>query len=203
MSQRPLTPEELRAAKAALRTEMAQVRARAHAADPEAGSRLAARFPNQLWPPEGTVVAGYWPFRSEIDPRPLMRRFEAKGCRIALPVTPPKGSDAPLSFRLWGGESMTAGGFGVQEPSPEGPPVDPDWMLVPLLAFDRFGGRLGYGAGHFDKTLAGLRARRPVFALGLAYSDQEVAAVPSELHDERMDAILTERAYMPALQEDG
>lgn len=202
MTSRPLTSDELRAAKSSSRLEMASARAEAAEADPDAGSRLAARFPNQLWPPEGTVVAGYWPFRSEIDSRPLMRRFEAKGCRLALPVTPSKGSSDPLSFRLWSGEALAPAGFGVHEPAPDGPSIDPDWMLVPLLAFDRFGGRLGYGAGHFDKTLAGLRERRTVFALGLAFSDQELAAVPSELHDEKLDAILTERAYMPAERED-
>lgn len=185
-----------------MRAEMADLRARAHAADPEAGVALAARLPRQIRPPQGAIVGGYWPIRSEIDPRPLMRRLEAYDARIALPITPPRGTPEGLTFRLWDGEPLSPSGFGVQEPSADGAPVDPDWLLVPLLAFDRFGGRLGYGAGHFDRTLERLRAEKSVFALGLAFAMQEVAAAPSDLHDERLDAILTERSYMPAERED-
>ncbi len=165
-------------------------------AAPDASEALIARFPAALVPPGG-VVAGYVPFHSEIDPRPLMRALAARCARLCLPVAPTRGSDAPLSFRAWReGEPLERGGFGVPEPEPGAALVGPDLLLVPLLAFDRAGGRLGYGAGHYDRTLAILRARRPIIALGLAYAAQEVERVPTEPHDARLDGIVTERAYI-------
>ena len=185
------------AAKAAMRALMAPVRAAAQAEHPDAGVALAQRLPHQLWPEPGQVVAGYWPFRSEIDPRPLMRRMAAHGARLALPVAPPRGSGLPLTFRLWTEDALLApGGFGVHEPPASSEGLEPDLLLVPMLAFDRFGGRLGYGQGHFDRTLADLRARRTVCAFGLAFSAQEVASTPGDIHDQRVDGILTERAYI-------
>lgn len=186
--------------KAELRCEAAARRALAHAADPEAGERLAAMFPVEHAPPSGAVVAGYHPFRTEIDPRPLMRRLAEAGARLALPVTPPKGSDLPLAFRLLRPEATLAPaptGFGVHEPPVDAPLAKPDLVLVPLLAFDRTGARLGYGAGHYDRTLPGLAARPGFRVIGLAYAAQEVERLPAEPHDHPLDAILTERAYIP------
>jgi 5-formyltetrahydrofolate cyclo-ligase len=184
--------------KAQLRAEAAARRAEAQAADPLAGERLAALFPVALLPASGAVVAGYWPFRSEIDPRPLMRRLAERGARLALPVTPAKGADEPLSFRLWDeAHTLAPGHFAVHEPPSHAQTVEPDLVLAPLLAYDAAGHRLGYGAGHYDRTLARLRALKPVTALGLAYAAQRVERLPAGVHDQKLDGIITERAYIP------
>ncbi|MBQ1542961.1 MAG: 5-formyltetrahydrofolate cyclo-ligase [Caulobacteraceae bacterium] len=183
-------------AKAVLRLEMQALRAGLAAAAPRAGELAAARLPVALLG-RFAVVAGYHPFRSEIDPAPALRRLAEAGAAIALPVTPPRGSDAPLSFHRWSPEAgLSRGGFGVLEPSPRAETLEPDLVVTPLLAFDRAGARLGYGQGHFDRTLEALRARRPVFVLGLAFAGQEVARVPAEPHDQHLDAILTETGYI-------
>jgi 5-formyltetrahydrofolate cyclo-ligase len=180
-----------------MRAEAALRRARAHGAHPLAGATLSAIFPRERLPAAGAVVSGYWPFRTEIDPRPLMARLARAGARLALPVTPPKGSDAPLSFRLWTpGAPLKPGPFRTPKPGEDCETVTPDLLLVPLLAFDRMGHRLGYGAGHFDRTLEALRAAGPVFAAGLAHAAQEVSRVPAQPHDQVLDAIVTERAYI-------
>ncbi len=176
---------------------MARRRAQAFAANPVAGWTLSAWLPTAAIPKAGEVVSAYWPFRTEIDPRPLMQRLIRAGVRIALPLTPAKGSDEPLRFCTWSpGDGLCPGGFGVHEPHPGAETVEPDLLLVPLLAFDRRGGRLGYGAGHYDRTLQRLRAIKPIRAIGLAFAAQEVDAVPTQAHDKPLDAILTERAFI-------
>jgi 5-formyltetrahydrofolate cyclo-ligase len=184
-------------AKTELRVRAAVVRAQAQACNPVAGDTLSAHLPRALIPQPGAVAAGYWPFRSEIDPRPLMARLARSGVRLALPVTPGKGSDAALSFRLWRPDRPLApGAFRVHEPDPECETVEPDLLLVPLLAFDRTGHRLGYGAGHYDRTLAELHARKPIVAIGLAFAAQEVDRIPADGHDQILDGVVTERAYI-------
>jgi 5-formyltetrahydrofolate cyclo-ligase len=185
--------------KAELRTLAQARRTLTCEANPGAGERIAIAFPEALLPAPGAVVSGYWPFRSEIDPRPLLTRLAALGARLALPVTPPKGSDQPLAFRLWAdGDDLSPGHFPVHEPGEGAEVVEPDLILTPLLAFDRRGHRLGYGAGHFDRTLGRLRALKPVTVLGLAFADQEVARVPSGPHDQKLDGIVTEHGYIAA-----
>jgi 5-formyltetrahydrofolate cyclo-ligase len=183
--------------KAPLRAEAAERRAQAAAAHPLAGQTLAAVFPAGLIPPSGSVVAGYWPFRSEIDPRPLLERVSRLGLKAALPVTPPKGSDEALSFRLWDPtHDLARGHFGVHEPPAHAATVEPDLVLVPMLAFDLGGHRLGYGAGHYDRTLERLRALKPVTAIGLAFAAQQVQRLPADPHDQKLDGVVTERAYI-------
>lgn len=149
----------------------------------------ARRFPVALAP--GTTVAGYFPIRSEIDPRPLMRQLAAVGARLALPVVAGRGQ--PLTMRLWEfGAPLVAGIWGIRTPHEEAPAVEPDILLVPLLAFDRRGHRLGYGAGYYDMTLAALRARKPVTAVGVGFAAQEVPEVPVTPRDARLDLMLTE-----------
>lgn len=190
-------------AKAELRAQAAERRAGAAAAHPLAGQTLSAVFPPALVPQPGSVVAGYWPFRSEIDPRPLLERLTRLGLKAALPVTPPKGSDEPLTFRLWDpAHNLARGHFGVHEPSPEAETVEPDLVLVPMLAFDRRGHRLGYGAGHYDRTLERLRALKPVTAIGLAFAAQEVERLPADPHDQKLDGVVTERAYIGFRKDD-
>ena len=135
------------------------------------------------------IVGAYWPIRSEVDPRPLMRALIRRGQDVALSqILHPH-----LSWRLWRpGDVLVKGGFGVSEPGPDAPECFPKALLVPLAAFDRFGGRLGYGKGHFDRAIAALSAMHPVLAVGLAFSAQEIDRVPVEDHDRRLDVIVTE-----------
>ena len=141
---------------------------------------------------EGTIVAGYSPIRSECDPVPLMRSLAAKGAQLALPIVHAK--DKELSFSEWRqGEQLVAGPYGILQPRTEAIPLDPDVILVPLTAFDRRCRRIGYGAGYYDRTLGGLRKRRVVIAVGIAFAVQEVEAIPVNEHDQRLDLVLTER----------
>jgi 5-formyltetrahydrofolate cyclo-ligase len=134
-------------------------------------------------------VGGYWPIRSEVDPRPILRALVTRGQTVALSqIIHPR-----LSWREWRpGDVLVKGGFGVCEPGPDAPECFPKVLLVPLAAFDRRGGRLGYGKGHFDRSIAALSAMHPVIAIGLAYAMQEVPSVPAEPHDRRLDFIMTE-----------
>jgi 5-formyltetrahydrofolate cyclo-ligase len=189
------------AAKTLLRAQMKAVRAQARAQAPDAGHQAAEHLPQGL---EGrfAVVAGYQPFGSEIDPGPLLARFARAGAEIVMPVTAPPGSGLPLSFHLWQpGATLNISRLGVAEPDPSSPQRQPDLVIVPLLAFDALGGRMGYGQGHYDRTLEALRARRPIIAIGLAFDAQRVASIPREDHDQALDGILTETRYM-ALKED-
>ena len=139
------------------------------------------------------VISGFWPIKDEIDIRPLMTELFNQGCQLALPVVPGRGQ--PLRFRAWRpGEPLEKGVFGTLQPPAEGEaPVEPDSLIVPLLACDLEGWRLGYGGGFYDRTLAGLRARRSVTAIGVAFDGQCVANVPHGPDDRRLDWLLTER----------
>jgi 5-formyltetrahydrofolate cyclo-ligase len=140
----------------------------------------------------GTIVSGFMPLKSEINPVPLMRSLAQAGARLALPVVSGRGK--PLIMRAYAfGDQLTAGVWGIREPKPEAPEVLPDIVLVPLLAFDRRGHRIGHGAGYYDLTLTALRARRSVVAVGIAFAMQEIGSVPSTPRDARLDLVLTER----------
>jgi 5-formyltetrahydrofolate cyclo-ligase len=185
----PVTVEEI---KATLRRE-ALARREALPADVRraAGEAIAARpFPAAI--PAGAVVSGFMPLKSEINPVPLMRKLADAGARLALPVVAGRGK--PLIMRAYAfGDALASGQWGIREPKPEAPVVLPDIVLVPLLAFDRRGHRLGYGAGYYDMTIAALRAQKPVTAVGLAYAMQEIAEVPTTPRDARLDLVLTEK----------
>ena len=156
-----------------------------------AAETLATRaFPAEV--PPGMRVSGFSPIGSEINPLALMRRLAGQGARLALPVVVGRGQ--PLVFRAWAfGEPLGKGAWGIREPRADAPEVEPDILLVPLAAFDRTGQRIGYGAGYYDLTLAALRARKPILAVGLAYAAQEIPAVPATARDARLDLVLTER----------
>ena len=94
------------------------------------------------------------------------------------------------------GDTLASGQWGIREPKPEAPEVFPDILLVPLAAFDRAGHRIGYGAGYYDMTIAGLRAMKPITAVGIAYAAQEIDAVPATPRDARLDLVLTERGVI-------
>ena len=139
----------------------------------------------------GAVVAGYSPIRSEIDPAPLLRQLAEQGAKLALPAVMARGKS--LAFRAWSPDDrLMMGPLGILEPSPAAEELIPDIMLVPLAAFDREGHRIGYGAGHYDYTLAHLRKLKAVTAIGLAFAAQEIEAVPALSHDVALDYVLTE-----------
>ncbi len=175
------------------RKAAAAARKAAHGADPNAGARLAETFPDEIWPPLHSIVAGYFAIRDEIDPRPLMETFHCEQARLALPCV--TGPDQPLVFRSFTpGDALVRGAFGVSEPEPGAPEVKPALVLVPLLAFDSAGRRLGYGAGFYDRTIEALRALGPVTTVGLAYEAQRLRRVPTAGHDAPLDWIVTETA---------
>jgi 5-formyltetrahydrofolate cyclo-ligase len=156
-----------------------------------AAEAIAARaFPVVARP--GTIVSGFMPIKSEINPLPLMKALTGQGARLALPVIAGRG--APLVMRPWElDEPLDRGQWGIREPKADDAEVEPDILLVPLLAFDRAGHRIGYGAGYYDLTIAALRERKPIIAIGLAFAAQEVPAVPATPRDARLDLVLTER----------
>jgi 5-formyltetrahydrofolate cyclo-ligase len=140
----------------------------------------------------GAIVSGFSVLKSEINPVPLMRAFATAGARLALPVVMGKGR--PLTMRAWAfGEPLNSGVWGIREPPPEAPEVFPDILIVPLLAFDRTGNRIGYGAGYYDMTIARLRGMKSVVTMGIAYAAQEIAQVPTTPRDATLDLVLTER----------
>jgi 5-formyltetrahydrofolate cyclo-ligase len=155
-----------------------------------AAETIAARaFPVAVAP--NTIVSGYMPLGRELDPRPLMRRLADAGARLALPVVVGRG--VPLLMRAYAfGDALVKGVWNIRVPPPQAPEVAPDVLLVPLLAFDRNGNRLGYGAGYYDMTIAALRAKKPVIAVGIAFAAQEIDAVPTTPRDVRVDVVLTE-----------
>lgn len=169
-------------------------RARALAArqgcDPALGQALARHVMESGIIPPGAVVSGFWPMAGEIDIKPLLAALHAGAHRVLLPQTPPLGQ--PLLFRRWTPETrMIRERFGTYRPDGE---IDtPDVLLVPLLAFDRHGHRLGYGGGYYDRTLAGLPGRP---AIGCAFSAQELDAVPVDDYDAPLTAVATERGFI-------
>jgi 5-formyltetrahydrofolate cyclo-ligase len=175
----------LQAAKAAAR-KLARAK-RASLANAEAQERLAEAMLAQHAPPKGAIIAGYWPMGDEMDPRPLMLALASRGHALALPVTPPRGQ--PLIFRAWApGAALRPGPMGTSEPV-AGEELRPDVVLVPLLAFDRAGRRLGYGGGYYDRTLAALPGAK---AIGIAYAGQEMPEVPAGPQDMRLPLVATE-----------
>jgi 5-formyltetrahydrofolate cyclo-ligase len=158
-----------------------------------AGQALASRVDQVLGAASHRpqIATAYVPMRTELDPLPLLSALSMSGLTTALPVVAGKGR--PLLFRRWcPGDSTVAAGFDTREPPSENPEVEPDLLLVPLLAFDRRGYRLGYGGGFYDRTLEQLRTRLPaVTALGVAFDAQEVDGVPHLDYDQRLDGVLT------------
>ncbi len=140
----------------------------------------------------GKIVSGFIPYLSEIDTRPLLSSVAASGLTTCVPVVIENGM--PLEFRTWApGEPTIAGRWGIPVPPDGSPVVDPDILLVPMLAYDAAGYRLGYGGGFYDRTLEKLRAMKPVTAIGVAYSAQQVDTVQRGDHDQPLDWVLTEK----------
>lgn len=139
------------------------------------------------------VVSGYWPIRDELDIRHLLIGLTDQGIRCALPVV--SGSDKPLIFRRWKpGLALVPGSFGLSEPPDSVPELVPRILLVPLLAVDAGGNRLGYGGGYYDRTLTHLRQIMPIVAVGIAFDVQRVADVPYDRRDAVLDWVVTEKS---------
>ena len=157
-----------------------------------AAAAAAAALPLPVEIVPGMVVSGYSPLKSEMNPVPLMRRLSDAGVQLALPVV--AGPNKPLIMRSYAfGQALNSGVWGIREPFPDAEEVFPDVLLVPLAAFDNKGHRIGYGAGYYDMTINRLRVLKKVVAIGVAYAVQQVAVVPIESHDARLDYVLTER----------
>ncbi len=156
-----------------------------------AAETIAARaFPLRI--ERGAVVSGFSPMETEINLIPLMRKLADAGAQLALPAIAGRGK--PLIMRAWNfGDPFKAGQWDIREPVAEAPEIAPDILIVPLAAFDRFGHRIGYGAGYYDMTINALRAKKPVTAIGIAFATQEIPQVPASERDARLDLVLTER----------
>lgn len=184
-------PVSSAAAKAALRAAVLARRDtlpadwRAEAAHAAAGHVAALPFL------PGCLIAGYSPIGAEIDPGPLLRALSGRGHPLALPVLIDRET---IEFRRWQpGDPLVPAGFGTQGPPAGAEVVAPDGLVVPLVGFDATGHRLGWGKGHYDRAIARLAPRCPLVTVGLAFSVQQLPAVPAEPHDRRLDMILTER----------
>lgn len=179
--------------KAALRKALKDKRAQAYRQLPKAGDALASRLPEALFDPAPTCVAGYVPIHSEISPGETLALFRSAGVQLALPAV--TGPDTPLTFRAFDfGQPLVDTPLGIAEPEASAPTRRPDVVLVPVLGWSHDGGRLGYGAGYYDRTLGELRARGSVIAVGLAFEVQRVWDLPLEPHDQPLDWIITESA---------
>lgn len=190
---RTMTPDTtISDQKAELRTSALARRDAMPAAERQAGAETIANRPFPVSITPSLIVSGFMPLKSEINPLPLMRKLAEQGAKLALPAIQKRG--LPLLMRAWAfGDPLKAGQWGIREPVPGAPVVDPDILIVPLACFDRAGHRIGYGAGYYDMTIHALRARKKVIAIGLAFAAQEIPRVPATERDERLDLVLTER----------
>lgn len=185
--------DNLTSTKAALRLEMAERRRRAaDEAPPSAPLQARDHFLANIPRHAGAIVSAFWPLPDEFDTKPLMRALHEAGHPIGLPVVQKRG--LPLKFRLWTPDTkLMRGNFNVEIPGDDCAECVPEILIVPLLAFDRRGYRLGYGGGFYDRTIAMLRAAGTPVACGWAYGGQEIDAVPHDDTDARLDWVVTER----------
>jgi 5-formyltetrahydrofolate cyclo-ligase len=188
--------------KKTLRVEMRVLRR--HLADeaPDAALRAARRLPVSRFS-RFSLVGAYCAQGSELDPGPILQavlELNEGHAQACLPVALDKTS--ALRFRLWRPDQpLEKDACGIPAPPASAPEVLPNLLITPLLAFDRHGGRLGQGGGHYDRTLANLRRQRPVFVLGVAFAGQEIETVPTGPHDQRLDAIVTETEFIEVARE--
>jgi len=186
-------PMDIDDEKTRLRKMLRERRKQAFAAHDGAAGALAERLAEVPLPGKAATVAGYVAHGSEIDPLPALKELAARGYDLCLPVVVAPGR--PLAFRNWAeGMALESGEFDIPVPAATVDEITPDVVLVPLIGFDRAGGRLGQGGGFYDRTLPLLRAANPsLLAIGLAFSVQEVASVPRADNDAALDWIVTER----------
>lgn len=177
-------------AKAVLRRAMLERRRAAHRAMGPEAAQAVADFVLAEIAIQDKTIAGYWPLGDELDCRPTLEALAGVGARVALPVV--AGQGHALVFRQWKpGDVLEQGPFGTMHPSSRAAVVTPQILLVPLIAFDLEGHRLGYGAGYYDRTIAAFRAKGPVTAVGLGYDAQRTDTVHADSHDQALDCIIT------------
>jgi 5-formyltetrahydrofolate cyclo-ligase len=182
----PLSKEELRQQARARRAGL-------KIAAPDAARAIAKNFISSLKLYSNVVIAGYVAAHDEIDPGELIKALRWRGAMIALPRVVEKGG--PLAFHRWDQKAAPVkGAYGLFEAAPDWPLIRPDVMLVPLLAFDPEGYRLGYGGGYYDRSLRALRDSKSVLAVGLAFAGQEITDLPHDATDEKLDWLVTEKS---------
>ncbi|HTM81071.1 5-formyltetrahydrofolate cyclo-ligase [Asticcacaulis sp.] len=185
-----------------LRNEMKRRRAAFAQGSPLAGDMLAEIALDHLdarrqWPAKDVVIGGYWPIQSEINPFPLMQVFKERGYALALPCLVAEGEEFHMIFRRFSlGDDLVSGPFDIHQPADDADEIAPDLVLLPLLAFDEQGWRLGYGGGYYDRVLVRLRAQKDMKAYGVAFSGQQLAEVPFEVHDQPLDGIFTDQSVI-------
>ena len=180
--------------KTLLRGKAAEARRIAHEADRNgaAPKAVAANFLAKMNVAPDAVIGGYWPIGTEMDVRPLLTALHERGHVCGLPVA---HKHQPLAFHRWRPQDrLVRGVFNIQVPDHNTPTVEPDILLMPLLAFDAKGRRIGYGGGYYDRTIPAIRARRKLLAVGIAFAAQEVERVPNDRFDQRLDWVVTEHA---------
>jgi 5-formyltetrahydrofolate cyclo-ligase len=176
-----------------LREQANAAREVAWRANPLAGEALKQHLTEALSVPPGIAVSGYWPLQGEIDVRPALKKYHREGHPVGLPVV--IGKSEPLLFRRWNpAEELVMGRFKVLTPPEGSDEIRPRVLLVPMLAFDPDGYRLGYGGGFYDRTLAKLRSAGHAVAVGVAYAAQEMPFVPRGPYDQPLDLVVTEHS---------
>ena len=181
--------------KTLLRQQMKARRQDLFQTETSASDTIAERFPMKLFERFGPIVSGYLPIGTEVDVRPLMKRLAQNGAQLALPRVE---ADNRMTFRHWEDDAeLEAGQFSLSQPSIESAEVKPTLVLMPLLAFDALGNRLGYGQGHYDRALSQLRETGRVFTCGIAFSGQQIETIPAEPHDVPLDWVVTESGSLP------
>ncbi|MBL8640566.1 MAG: 5-formyltetrahydrofolate cyclo-ligase [Alphaproteobacteria bacterium] len=159
--------------------------------NPDSSAQAARHLMEMLSFPENAVISVYYPIGSEIDPSPIVEKLWQRNLTVCLPCI--KEGQRKLIFVPWTPQTQfETRRFGIPEPVDKSVLCTPDILIIPLLAFDQRGYRMGYGQGHYDETLASLRAQKTVLAVGLAYAEQAVLLpLPIENHDERLDMVIT------------
>ncbi len=185
-------PSDIAELKRSLRNEALARRDALDAGYRQHAAEAIAKLPFPVPVPKGAIVSGFFPMKTELSLLPLMRALEKNGAQIALPRIVGRGN--PLSMRAWKfGDPLVPGQWGIREPAPDAPEVAPDILLVPFAAFDRRGYRVGYGAGYYDMTIAGLKTKKKVVTVGFGFEAQEVQECPVEGHDQKLDFLMTEK----------
>jgi 5-formyltetrahydrofolate cyclo-ligase len=186
---------DITAEKAALRLEMLAQRQILKASNPDASNLLKDQICLNIEVGKGLIVAGYVAIRDELDLEPALHALQLRGAILVLPVADRPGKE--LHFRHFRvGEALESGPYGTCQPGPSAKALIPDIVLAPLLAFDKFGHRLGFGGGYYDRTLAGLRKAKRIAAYGIGFDGQQVDTVPHGSKDVRLDGIMTPTRFI-------